>query len=340
MFNNINKKYIIILCIVLIITLIIIIKLNKTIPIYVGYECGGEDAQRLIDYLIKLRYPNKKIIWDNTKDCSFFVKSNFCNQSVLANINNKPYVYWSGESYNMNDNKKNDTNSLTIISSSLTDDDKKNPNIYSIPFACLHFDYKKPQRYYNNPKQFKQRKLLGYCNSNTVEIREILVDMIAEKADDDQVFALGKSIGTSNKIKIKKIDGMHSTDNVINEYSNYKFIIAMENKIADGYITEKIINAFKSGAIPIYWGDPKIAKELFNEKAFVCVNDFETIDDCADYIINLSNDSDKMKKMISEPVFKNNVIPDIFKIGDYNNPPNIYKEMSYKIKTFIDNNNK
>jgi hypothetical protein len=168
----------------------------------------------------------------------------------------------------------------------------------------------------------------------------MLVDMIAEKANEEQVFALGKSIGTSKKIKIKKIDGMHSTDNVIKEYSNYKFVIAMENKIDNGYITEKIINAFKSGAIPIYWGDSKIAKELFNEKAFVCVNDFEKLNDCADHIIELNNNQDKIIEMINEPVFKNNIIPDIFRIDDYDNPPPIYKKMSSKIKSFIDINNK
>jgi hypothetical protein len=67
----------------------------------------------------------------------------------------------------------------------------------------------------------------------------------------------------------------------------------MENKIVKGYITEKIVNAFRSGSIPIYWGDPQIAKDIFNEKAFICVNDFDTLDDCANYVVNLSKNPDK-----------------------------------------------
>lgn len=342
MMNSQYKKYIYIVIffsILIIIYSLIIKTFNKQI-IYIGSECKGSDSKRLIEYLIKLSYPNKKIIWENSNNSLFIVKSNFSHLEKEWNTQNKPYVYWSGESYNNNDNEKYKENTLTIISSGLSYDDTNNPNMYSVPFAAIYFDYKKPQREYTDFNQFKQRKLLGYCNSNNILIRELLVDFIAEKADENQVYALGKSIGTSKKIVVKKIDGMHSTDNVIKEYSNYKFVIAMENKIVEGYITEKIINAFRSGSIPIYWGDPKIAKEIFNEKAFICVNDFDTLNDCANHIVNLSKNLDKMKEMLNEPVLKNNKIPDIFRIDDYDNPPNIYKEMSSKLKVIIDNNDK
>lgn len=332
------KRYIHIILIfsILIIIYLLIIKIFKKKVIYVASECKGSDSKRLIEYLIKLSYPNKKIIWENSNNSSFIVKSNFCHLEKEWNTLNKPYIYWSGESYNNNDNEKYKDNTLTIISSGLSYDDTNNPNVYNIPFAALYFDYKKPQREYTDFNQFKERKLLGYCNSNNILIRELLVDFIAEKADNNQVFAIGKSVGTSKKIVVKKIDGMHSTDNIIKEYSNYKFVIAMENKIVKEYITEKIINAFRSGSIPIYWGDPKIAKDIFNEKAFICVNDFNTLDECANYIIDLSKNSDKMREMLNEPIFKNNKIPDIFRIDDYNNPPEIYKDMASKLKVIID----
>jgi hypothetical protein len=342
MINIRRNRYIhivIIFSILIIIYLFIIKNLKKRV-IYVGSECKGSDGKRLIEYLIKLSYPRRKIIWENSDKSSFIVKSNFSHLEKEWNKDNKPYVYWSGESYNANDNKKYDDNSLTILSSALSYDDTNNQNVYSVPYASLYFNYKKPYREYTDFNQFKQRKLLGYCNSSNIIIRELLVDFIAEKADENQVYALGKSIGTSKKIIVKKIDGLHSTDNVIKEYSNYKFIIAMENKIVNGYITEKIINAFRSGSIPIYWGDPKIAKDIFNEKAFICVNDFNTLDDCANHVVNLSKNYDKMKEMLNEHVLKNNKIPDMFRIDDYKNPPPMYKEMSAKIKVIIDNNDK
>ena len=37
--------------------------------------------------------------------------------------------------------------------------------------------------------------------------------------------------------------------------SSYKFSISMENSNGDGYISEKIIDSFIAGTIPIYYGD-------------------------------------------------------------------------------------
>ena len=44
--------------------------------------------------------------------------------------------------------------------------------------------------------------------------------------------------------------------------------IAFENTKFPGYVTEKIIEAWASGTIPIYYGDPEIEK-YFNLKFFV-----------------------------------------------------------------------
>ena len=48
----------------------------------------------------------------------------------------------------------------------------------------------------------------------------------------------------------------------------HKFSIVFENCIYPGYTTEKIMQAFVAGTIPIYSGDPMIARE-FNTNAFV-----------------------------------------------------------------------
>ena len=49
---------------------------------------------------------------------------------------------------------------------------------------------------------------------------------------------------------------------------NYKFSIAFENSSYPGYCTEKLMQAFAAGNVPIYWGDAT-AVEQFNEKAFI-----------------------------------------------------------------------
>ena len=56
----------------------------------------------------------------------------------------------------------------------------------------------------------------------------------------------------------------------IKELSNFRFSLVMENGVYPNYITEKILNGFMSGTIPIYHG-PALVFEIFNRNAFVCV---------------------------------------------------------------------
>ncbi|RKV53077.1 fucosyltransferase [Helicobacter pylori] len=69
-----------------------------------------------------------------------------------------------------------------------------------------------------------------------------------------------------------------------NEFlSQYKFNLCFENSQGYGYVTEKIIDAYFSHTIPIYWGSPSVAKD-FNPKSFVNVCDFKNFDEAIDYV--------------------------------------------------------
>ncbi|WP_305860088.1 glycosyltransferase family 10 domain-containing protein, partial [Helicobacter pylori] len=69
-----------------------------------------------------------------------------------------------------------------------------------------------------------------------------------------------------------------------NEFlSQYKFNLCFENTQGYGYVTEKIIDAYFSHTIPIYWGSPSVAKD-FNPKSFVNVCDFKDFDEAIDYV--------------------------------------------------------
>jgi hypothetical protein len=46
----------------------------------------------------------------------------------------------------------------------------------------------------------------------------------------------------------------------VDSLASYKYSICLENSSYDGYITEKFIDAFLCGTIPIYWGAPDVAK--------------------------------------------------------------------------------
>lgn len=89
-----------------------------------------------------------------------------------------------------------------------------------------------------------------------------------------------------------------------NFISQYKFIICFENTKTETYITEKIINAYLSNVIPIYWGTEYV-KEVFNMNSMVYL-DNETeqgFNDVLNKIIELDNDDEKYLKMINQTVF-------------------------------------
>jgi len=84
-------------------------------------------------------------------------------------------------------------------------------------------------------------------------------------------------------------------------YSHYKFVLCMENKKESGYITEKILYAFFSGAIPIYYGTEEVF-DIFNKKAFVYY-DINNPQKALDLISHLNENEEAYRNMVSQPIF-------------------------------------
>ncbi len=80
----------------------------------------------------------------------------------------------------------------------------------------------------------------------------------------------------------------------------HKFSIACENASHPGYHTEKLIEAFAAGTVPIYWGDPEVGK-VFNKKAFVDVNDFDCLEDVVSRVKELDENPELYLAMLKEP---------------------------------------
>ncbi len=81
--------------------------------------------------------------------------------------------------------------------------------------------------------------------------------------------------------------------------SQYKFNLCFENTQGYGYVTEKIIDAYFSHTIPIYWGSPSVAKD-FNPKSFVNVHDFKDFDEAIDYVRYLHTHKNAYLDMLYE----------------------------------------
>lgn len=94
--------------------------------------------------------------------------------------------------------------------------------------------------------------------------------------------------------------------------SSHKFNIAFENSSSPGYTTEKLLEAYLAGTVPIYWGNKLIEKD-FNKNAFICVHDFKNINAVIDRVIELDNDDEQMIQMLNQPLFTNNQINEYVK---------------------------
>ncbi len=82
---------------------------------------------------------------------------------------------------------------------------------------------------------------------------------------------------------------------------DYKFTMCFENTSAPGYTTEKLMEAFAGQTVPIYWGNPDIAKE-FNPKAFINCHDFASFADVLEEIKRIDADDARFMEMLRSPV--------------------------------------
>lgn len=74
-------------------------------------------------------------------------------------------------------------------------------------------------------------------------------------------------------------------------YKDYAFSIVVENCVLNGSFSEKIINCFSMGTIPIYFGDPSIGK-YFDTEGIITFTSIEQLDSILN---NLSFDLYKSK---------------------------------------------
>lgn len=140
-----------------------------------------------------------------------------------------------------------------------------------------------------------REKFCSFVASNNAEADSMRKDLFDKLSAYRQVDAGGRylnNIGQPNGVEDKQAF-----------QEQYRFSMAIENSSSPGYCTEKIIQAFAAGTIPIYWGDPKVG-EYFNEKAFVNCHNYRTIDEVVDVVKEINEDDIRYEKMLQQPILK------------------------------------
>jgi hypothetical protein len=90
----------------------------------------------------------------------------------------------------------------------------------------------------------------------------------------------------------------------------FRFTISMENSFFNGYNTEKIIQPYCAGSIPIYSGG--LDTSIFNKRSLILEQDYASRADLVDEILKINSSQCAWEDKLSEPLFCENKIPDQF----------------------------
>ena len=107
----------------------------------------------------------------------------------------------------------------------------------------------------------------------------------------------------------RKIKGRGDQKWKIKYISKFRFNIAFENEIGEGYVTEKILHPMSVNSIPIYWGSDFVNQD-FNPKSFINASNYENDEALIEKILDLEKDKEKYMELLRQPWFKNNEFPD------------------------------
>ena len=138
-------------------------------------------------------------------------------------------------------------------------------------------------------KDFRKKKFCAWVVSNgRYKFRNNFYEKLSQYKTVDMGGRYKNNVGGIVKDKIKFL-------------SDYKFSLCFENSKADGYISEKLFEAFEAGTIPIYYGDDTVL-ELINNKSYIHIRDESEYDEKIKLIKKIDNDDKLYEKIIKEKI--------------------------------------
>ncbi|GMF38441.1 unnamed protein product [Phytophthora fragariaefolia] len=151
------------------------------------------------------------------------------------------------------------------------------------------------------PQAFDDRRFCAYLYARCDRPqREYMFDVLNAM---EPVDALGVCAGSSrlpdSSYSTSRYSDWYNDDAVAN-FERYKFVIAFENSGVSGYVTEKLVNPFLAGSIPIYLGNSTTVSQLFNPKSFIDCGHFSKLRDCAKYVVKVHQSPELYAQMLHE----------------------------------------
>ncbi len=250
----------------------------------------------------------------------------YSGNSEFQNFKNTKKIFFTGEntvpdynktdyslSFEENDNNRNYRLPLWVlyIDWFSSKKDKQRDPSFLIPLDDL--TKKRLYRSYNKP---------FFCSFIASKPTGKRMEFVPELNAIKKVHSLGRLYSNS----YLKAFGRGDQKTKLNLMKMFRFNIAFENEISDGYVTEKLLHSLYAGSIPVYWGTEKVKKD-FNENCFLFYDDYENPEELINKIIEIYSSKKHILSYMNEPIFKENAIPEFCK------PLNVLNFMSEKIES-------
>jgi len=175
---------------------------------------------------------------------------------------------------------------------------------FSIPFGVEAF-------YFGGYKHFLGLEPgIRKFDENDLKKKEYFANFIASHDSENNIRGDFFKLLSKNRRVESPGRLFHNNDTVISWRDNSKvdfqskskFTLCFESTKHEGFITEKIIDAFYAGTIPVYYGSSTV-KNIINPKAYIDVSDFPTMEAAVERILELDNNDDLYIAMMREPIF-------------------------------------
>ena len=265
-------------------------------------EGRGDWGYKTVLAIVRRAFPGVVITHDSTKEPHLIVRSHFLDNKGLGY--NAPYILWSGESYRVKPRK----HYAPLFELNSFDCDAEN----SIYYPLLAQDCKSTRE----PQVATEKKYCcAYANSVSIRERQLLFSSMLRL--NTSCYGFGPAKYTKNN---PFVASSASREKNATQFSDFAFVIAMENKVQAGYITEKIGYAFETGAVPIYDSRNGVDR-FFNTTAFFDVSQYPTPTAAGEAAVHIWNDKQKLQKYLDAPIRTNGELQKYENLDDMDSSP-------------------
>lgn len=250
------------------------------------------------DFFVDILKPQYEIERDdNNPDYLFFGDENFGQKN--RSMNAKKRIFFTGENRRPWNYPCHHAISFDHLDS---------PQFYRLPLYVLNMWFLETRLNYPNVMSIERKEsevdhkkgFCGFVNTNPhCNERNDFFQKLSSYQTIDSGGPLFNNIGY---VLPRGEDGITKK---IEFFSDKKFSIAYENGSYPGYATEKMLEAYYGGTVPIYWGSPTVKLD-FNPKCFLNRHDFVTDEDFIDRIKQVNENRSLYLEYYLQPLFVNN----------------------------------